>query len=92
MEATAVNRADLLQSQGKYPPPRGVTNIIGLECAGYLVDPETNEVTDQKVMALLPGGGYAQFVKVNKHHLMNTPEGFSFEEAAAIPEAWVTAY
>jgi NADPH:quinone reductase-like Zn-dependent oxidoreductase len=41
VEATAVNRGDLLQSYGKYPPPRGVTDIIGLECAGYLVDPDT---------------------------------------------------
>ena len=60
IEATAANRADLLQSQGKYPPPKGITDIIGLECAGYLVDPETNEITDRRVMALLSGGGYAQ--------------------------------
>ena len=46
VEATAVNRADLLQSHGKYPPPKGVTDVIGLECAGYLVDPKTNEITD----------------------------------------------
>jgi len=51
VEATAVNRADCLQRQGKYPPQEGVTHIMGLECAGYL--------GDQKVMALLPGGGYA---------------------------------
>jgi NADPH:quinone reductase-like Zn-dependent oxidoreductase len=46
VEAAAANRADLLQSQGRYPPPKGVTNIIGLECAGYMVDPVTNEITD----------------------------------------------
>ena len=73
IEATAVNRGDLLQSYGKYPPPKGVTNIIGLECSGYLVDPLTQEITDKKVMALLSGGGYSQFVKVNKDHIMNIP-------------------
>ena len=60
VEATAVNRADLLQVQGKYPPPKGVTDILGLECSGYLVDPKTNEITDRRVMGLLSGGGYAQ--------------------------------
>lgn len=66
--------------------------MIGLECAGYLVDPKTNEITDRKVMALLSGGGYAQFAKVNKDHIMNVPAGMSFAEAASIPEAWTTAY
>ena len=50
-----------------------MTNIIGLECSGYLVDPVTQEISDKKVMALLPGGGYSQFVKVNKDHIMNIP-------------------
>jgi hypothetical protein len=49
-----------LQAKGKYPPPKGVTDILGLECSGYLVDPKTNEITDRKVMGLLSGGGYAQ--------------------------------
>ena len=79
VEATAVNRADLLQSHGKYPPPKGVTDVIGLECAGYLVDPKTNEITDQAVMALLSGGGYADFVKVHKDHVMRVPDNISFE-------------
>ena len=92
IEATACNRADLLQSQGKYPPPTGVTDIIGLECAGYLVDPVTNEITDRKVCALLSGGGYAEFAKVHRKHILDIPEGLSFEQAACIPEAWVTAY
>ena len=69
-----------------------MTNIIGLECSGYLVDPVTQEISDKKVMALLPGGGYSQFVKVNRDHIMNIPSGMSFEDAAAIPEAWTTAY
>lgn len=44
---------------GKYPPPKGVTDVLGLECAGYLVDPASNTITDQKVMALVSGGSYA---------------------------------
>ena len=59
VESSACNRADLLQVHGKYPPPKGVTKILGLECAGYLVDPDTDEVTDKKVMALLSGGGFS---------------------------------
>lgn len=59
IEATGCNRAELLQAYGKYPPPAGATQIIGLECAGYLVDPATKQVSDKRVMALLAGGGYA---------------------------------
>ena len=59
VEATSANRADLLQTRGQYPPPKGVTNIIGLECSGYVVDPKTNVITDRRVMALLSGGGYS---------------------------------
>ena len=64
VKATAVNRADILQRQGKYPPLKGATTIIGLECSGEIVDAETLEPTGEQVMALLPGGGYAQYVKV----------------------------
>ena len=59
VRATAVNRADILQRQGRYPPPKGATTIIGLECAGEIVDPHTLLPTGEKVMCLLPGGGYA---------------------------------
>jgi NADPH:quinone reductase-like Zn-dependent oxidoreductase len=59
VRASAVNRADILQRQGKYPPPKGATTIIGLECAGEVVDSKTLKPTGEKVMALLPGGGYA---------------------------------
>ena len=56
---SGLNRAELLQARGLYPPPPGATDITGLECAGYLVDSESKVVTDKKVMALLPGGGHA---------------------------------
>lgn len=55
-----------MQREGKYPPPPGVTNILGLEAAGRIVSEETKE----EVMCLLPGGGYAQYVKVDKRHCL----------------------
>jgi len=92
VEATAVNRADLLQSNGKYPPPAGASEILGLECTGYLVDPRTDIITDRKVMALLSGGGFADFARVHKDHVIDIPKGMTFGQAAAIPEQWITAY
>ena len=86
VRATAVNRADLLQAAGKYPPPPGASEILGLEAAGLV------EATGERVFFLLPGGGYAEKVAVPRGMLMPIPDGMSFEEAAAIPEAWFTAY
>ena len=86
VRATAVNRADLLQAAGKYPPPAGESEILGLEAAGVV------DGTDERVCFLLPGGGYAERVAVPRGMLMSIPGGLSFEEAAAIPEAWFTAY
>jgi tumor protein p53-inducible protein 3 len=86
VRATAVNRADLLQAAGKYPPPPGASEILGLEAAG------TVDGTGERVLFLLPGGGYAEQVAVPRGMLMPVPERLSFEEAAAIPEAWLTAY
>ena len=86
VRATAVNRADLLQAAGKYPPPAGESEILGLEAAGVV------DGTDERVCFLLPGGGYAEKVAVPRGMLMPIPGGLSFEEAAAIPEAWFTAY
>ena len=86
VRATAVNRADLLQAAGKYPPPAGESETLGLEAAGVV------EETDERVCFLLPGGGYAEKVAVPRGMLMTIPGALSFEEAAAIPEAWFTAY
>lgn len=86
VRATAVNRADLLQAAGKYPPPAGESEILGLEAAGLV------EGTDERVCFLLPGGGYAERVAVPRGMLMPIPANLTFEEAAAIPEAWFTAY
>lgn len=93
--ATAVNRADLLQRQGLYPPPPGASPVLGLECAGVVAElgpgVEGWQVGD-RVMALLAGGGYAQEVVVHAGSVLPVPEGLSLEEAAAVPEAFLTAY
>ncbi len=86
VRATAVNRADLLQSQGKYPPPPGASEILGLEAAGEV------EGSGERVFFLLAGGGYAERVAVPRSMLMPIPRALSFADAAAIPEAWFTAY
>lgn len=93
--ATAVNRADLLQRQGFYPPPPGASEILGLECAG-----EVREVggavrgfePGDRVMALLSGGGYAEEVVAHAGSAMRVPEGMSLERAAAIPEVFLTVF
>ncbi|MGE0327653.1 MAG: NAD(P)H-quinone oxidoreductase [Polyangiaceae bacterium] len=94
VHATALNRADLLQRRGMYPPPKGETDILGLECSG-VVDALGPGVTKLKqgdrVMALLPGGGYAEHVVIHEDMAIPIPGGMSFEEAAAIPEAFLTA-
>ncbi len=94
-KATAINRADLLQKIGKYPPPPGESPILGLEMAG-VVEAVGSAVTQWKegdrVCALLPGGGYAEKVKVPEELALAIPSGFSFEEAAGIPEVFLTAY
>ncbi len=82
--ASAVNRADLLQASGNYPPPPGASEIPGLECSGF--------VDGEPVCALLAGGGYAERVAVPAEHLLPVPRGLSVERAAALPEAACTVY
>ena len=94
VRATAVNRADLLQRRGLYPPPPGESEILGLECSGVVTDlgPGARRFAPgARVMALLGGGGYAERVVVHEDVLMPIPERLSFEEAAAVPEAFLTA-
>lgn len=95
VRATALNRADLLQRRGLYPPPPGETEVLGLECAGVVAevgaDVSTVRVGD-RVMALLAGGGYAERARVHESLVLPVPESLSFEEAAAIPEAFLTAH
>ena len=93
--ATAVNRADLLQRQGLYPPPPGASPILGLECAGVVAAVGagvTGWKPGDRAMALLAGGGYAAQVVVDAGSAMHVPERLSLEEAAAVPETFLTAY
>jgi len=95
VRATALNRADLLQRQGKYPPPSGESPILGLEMAGEVVE-LGNEVTKWQtgdpVYGLLGGGGYAERVVIHEDLAMPIPDYLTFEQAAAIPEAFLTAF
>ena len=98
IEAAAVNRADLMQRAGDYPPPPGAPDWMGLEIAGEIVrvGAEAEKNSDwkigDKVCALLGGGGYAEYVAVRYDMLMPVPKGCTMVEAAAIPEAFATAY
>ncbi len=93
--ASALNRADLLQREGNYPPPAGCPEWPGLEVAGIIKevadDVKTYKVGD-KVCALLGGGGYAEYVTVPAGMVMPMPKGLSYVEACAIPEVYMTAY
>jgi NADPH2:quinone reductase len=96
--AAAINRADLLQREGKYPSPPGCPEWMGLEIAGIIKDIARNTAikstwkTGDRVCALLGGGGYAEFAAVRHDMLMPVPSCLSLEEAAALPEAFATSY
>lgn len=95
VNAFGVNRADLLQKQGKYPPPKGASPILGLEIAGE-VQAVGNQVKGWKhgnrVCAMLSGGGYSEYVSVDADALIPTPDILSDIQAASIPEVFLTAY
>ena len=93
--ATAVNRADLLQRAGRYPPPPGASDILGLEVAGRigaLGQGVAEWSAGDRVCAIVPGGAYAERCPVPAGSLMRVPERLSLTEAAAVPEAFLTAY
>ena len=98
IEAAALNRADLMQREGDYPPPAGCPEWMGLEVAGEIVEmgEEARAASSMnlgdKVCALLGGGGYAEYVAVRYDMCMPVPSNCSMVEAAAIPEAFATAY
>lgn len=93
--ATSVNRADLSQRAGSYPPPPGASHILGLDMAGSIIEVGENvsgwEVGD-RVCALIPGGGYAERVAVPHQMLMPILEDWSYEQGAATPEVFLTAF
>jgi len=95
IKASAINRADLLQRSGNYPVPPGASPILGLECSGEIEAVSENVDNFKKgdqVCALLAGGGYAEKVSVPSGQVLKIPKGFSFEQAAALPEVFATAY
>jgi NADPH2:quinone reductase len=96
VRAAGINRADVLQRIGQYPPPPGATaDVPGLEYAGEVtelgVDASAWKVGD-RVMGLVPAGAYAEFIAVNEAVAMKVPAGWTFEAAAAVPEAFITAH
>ena len=95
VHASAVNRADLAQVAGAYPPPPGASDILGLECSGEVVEVGegvTRVAPGDQVCALLAGGGYAERVAVPAGQVLKVPSGLSLLEAAAVPEVFATAY
>jgi putative PIG3 family NAD(P)H quinone oxidoreductase len=95
VHATALNRADTFQRRGHYPPPDGASEILGLEMAGTVAETGSNVLDwheQDRVFALLDGGGYAEYTVVHKDRLMAVPPGMSMQEAAAVPEVFLTAY
>src|SRR5262245_16814424 len=96
VRATALNRADLLQRQGRYPaPPGAAADIPGLEFAGEVEalgdDAQAWRVGD-RVFGITGGGGHAQYVTIHEHAVARVPESMSWDEAAAVPEAFITAH
>ncbi len=98
IEAAALNRADLMQREGDYPPPPGCPDWMGLEIAGTIVEvgaeaaKKSNWKIGDKVCALLGGGGYAEYANIKYDMLMPVPKNCTMVEAAAMPEAYATAY
>jgi NADPH2:quinone reductase len=93
--AAGVNRPDVMQRQGAYPPPRGVTDIPGLEVAGEIVAlaPDvTSRAVGEQVCALVAGGGYADYVAAPAMQCLSLPKTLSLEQAAALPETFFTVY
>ncbi|KAK5858016.1 hypothetical protein PBY51_011217 [Eleginops maclovinus] len=96
VHATALNRADLLQRRGLYPPPPGESDVLGLEVSGVVeavgLGVSGGWRPEDRVMALLSGGGYSEYVSVPEQLLMPVPQNLTLSQAAALPEAWLTAY
>jgi putative PIG3 family NAD(P)H quinone oxidoreductase len=92
--AAGLNRADLLQKAGLYPPPPGASDVLGLECSGVIseVGAGSSWQVGDRVCALLAGGGMAEEVVVDGRHVLPIPEGVSLVEAAALPEVYATVW
>ena len=95
IKATAVNRADVVQKNGFYPPPLGASEILGLECSGIIEAIGKNvkkRKVGEEVCALLAGGGYAQYASCPEEQAIPTPEGISLTNSASLPEVFATCW
>ncbi|WP_206485711.1 NAD(P)H-quinone oxidoreductase [Thalassotalea sp. G2M2-11] len=95
VKAIGVNRADILQRAGQYPPPKGESTVLGIEISGEIVacgDQVTNKAVGDKVCGLVPGGGYAEYVRVKADHLIELPAHYDYVQGAALAETFLTAY
>jgi len=95
VRAAGVNRADLLQREGHYPPPPGASPLLGLECGGEVMEVGADVrgwAVGERAMALLPGGGYAEEAVVHHGSVMRVPDALSDDEAGATPEVFLTAF
>ncbi|MDB5418804.1 MAG: NAD(P)H-quinone oxidoreductase [Phenylobacterium sp.] len=92
VRAAGVNRPDLLQRLGAYPPPPGAPETLGLEVAGEVVHPAGRWKVGDRVCALLGGGGYAEYAVCDARHALPIPKGLDFVQAAALPETVFTVY
>lgn len=92
VHAAGINRPDLLQRAGHYPPPPGAPETLGLEVAGEVVVAAGRWKVGDRVCALLGGGGYAQYAAVDARHVLPIPDGMTLVQAAALPETIFTAY
>ena len=95
VRAAGINRPDIAQRNGHYPPPPGVTEVLGMEVAGEVAalgEGAPRWKVGDKVTALLPGGGYAEYAVVDARHALPVPEGLSFTEAASLPETVLTVF
>ncbi len=95
VEYSGINRPDILQRQGNYPVPKNASDIPGLEVSGTIVDKGKSASKyniGEKICALCHGGGYAEYVAVNQDHCLPVPKTFSMEEAACLPETFITVW
>ena len=93
--AAGLNRADIAQKNGLYPPPPGASNILGLECSGIVAEvgsAVSSKKPGDEVIALLAGGGYAEYVSCPEHHAITKPKQLDWAESASIPEVYATCW
>ncbi len=95
VKAAGLNRADIMQRDGKYPPPKGASKILGLEISGEVVELGSGVTKWKKgdlIFGLIPGGGYSEYAVIHEQMAMPIPKSLSLIEAAAIPEVFLTSY